>query len=72
MHTLTLTTQDDQAYQQLMQLIQSIGNIRILDDNTSSKSQTLDSDAIDFGQYTVTAFHDVDAVAYQRSIRDEW
>ena len=71
MHTLTLSIQDENVYQQLMQIIQSLSNINILEDKPTT-TKIVQDNGLDFGQFPVSAFKNIDAVAYQRAMRDEW
>ncbi len=69
MHTLTLAIHDDSIYHKLMQTIQSIGKVDVLQD---TKTTDKPAELLDFGAYQVTAFHNVDALDYQKAMRDEW
>jgi len=70
MHTIQLNV-DDSLFDTVMNFLNRLPKNQLKIEFNESKKNDLE-DGLDFGQFDVKAFGDIDGLEYQRKIRNEW
>lgn len=73
---LTINISNEQLFDKILWLLNSFKNdgLEIVSNSKEKFNPTLESssDGLDFSSFKIESFKDIDALEYQKKMRDEW